>query len=87
MQPRRRCPRHFNSSRRYDSRGIRVPTTKTRTSSRAMRRRGLALVCADRKNAGDLQEHIAVVFAGAAPQAIQADAPDGFEPWVPRWQF
>ncbi len=34
----------------------------------------------------DLAERIAVAFSGAAPQAIQADAPDGYELWCPLWQ-
>lgn len=34
----------------------------------------------------DLPEHIAVSFSGGVPTAIQADLPDGFELWYPRWQ-
>lgn len=33
----------------------------------------------------DLPERIAVSFAGGVPRAIQADYPDGYELWYPRW--
>ncbi len=52
---------------------------------RAQNVRRLWIVASDWKRP-DLTERIAVAFAGAAPQAIGADAPDGYELWYPLWQ-
>lgn len=34
----------------------------------------------------DIPEHVAVGFSGGVPTAIQADLPNGYELWYPRWQ-
>jgi hypothetical protein len=34
----------------------------------------------------DIPEHVAVAFSGYVPIAIQADLPNGFELWYPKWE-
>ncbi|PKO19091.1 MAG: hypothetical protein CVU39_00640 [Chloroflexi bacterium HGW-Chloroflexi-10] len=34
----------------------------------------------------DIPEHVAAGFAGGVPNAIQADLPNGFELWYPKWE-